>query len=109
MRGKFSKDSTFSKTSTKESLVQIVHGHSPSHPKTTNILENPNEECRDEVNENPNDTLAGQLGTSSSKYYIVLEKVHPNTSLLPHKSTWFTNFVEHLWKEHRKRKRNHEE
>ena len=99
MRGKIFKDLTLSKLSTKESSVQTISDHSPPHPKTTNIPKNPNEECRDEVNENPNDTSIGQLGTLGKKDEIVPKKFHPNTTLVPHKSTWFTNFVEHLWKE----------
>ena len=87
MRGKFSKEFTSSKPSTKESLVKIVLDNSPPHPETTNILENPNEECRVEVNENPNDTLVGQPSTSSSKDEVVPKKVYPNTALVPYKST----------------------
>ena len=52
MRGQISKESTSSKPSTKEYLVQIVPDHSPPHPKITNIPKNPNEECRVEVNKN---------------------------------------------------------
>ena len=76
-----------SKTFTKESPVQIVPDHSPTHPKITSISKNPNEECRDEIKENPNDTSTGQSGILGSKDEIVLEQVHPNTTLVPHKST----------------------
>lgn len=109
MRGKISKKPTSSKLSTKESPVQIIPDHSPPHPKAIKILENPNEECGAEVNENPNDTLIGQLGTSSSQYDTILEQVYPNTTLVPYKSTWLIEFAEHLWREQRKRKINYEE
>lgn len=97
MKGKVSKNLALSKTSTKESPVQIVSDHSHPHPKITSISKNPNEECRDEIKENPNDTPADQPGTSSCRGEIVPEKVDPNTALVPHKSTWITDFVEHLW------------
>ena len=87
-----------SKKSTKESPIQIVLDHSPPHPETINILKIPNE-CRDEVNENPNDTSIGESGTSGSKDETVPKKFHPKTTLVPHKSTWFIGFVEHLRKE----------
>ena len=61
-----------------------------------NIPKNLNEECRDEVNENPNDTSAGQPSTSSSKDEIVSEQFYPNTNLVPYKSTWFIGFIEKL-------------
>ena len=99
MRGQVFKDSTLSKTSTKESLVQIVSNHSPPHPKITNILESLNEECRDEIKENVIDTPIGQLAISGSKDEIVPKQNYPNTTLVPHKSTWITSFIEHLWKE----------
>jgi len=109
MRGKISKESTSSKPSTEESPVQIEANHSPPHPKITNIPKNPNEECRFEVNKNQNDTSIGQLGTSSYRDETILEQVYPNTTLVPYKSTWLIEFLEHLWREQRKRKRNHEE
>ena len=99
MRGKGFKDSTMSKMSTKESPMQIVFDHSPPHPEITSIFKNPNQECRDEVNKNPNDTSTSQSGITCSKDEIVPEQVYPNTTLVPHKSTWLIDFVEHLWKE----------
>ena len=80
LRGNFFKESTSSKPSTKESPVQIVPYHSPPHPEITNIPENPNEECRVEVNKNQNDTSTGQLGTSSCRDETVPEKFYPNTT-----------------------------
>ena len=87
MRGKAFKDSTVSKTSTKESPVQIVSDHSPPHPEITIIPKCLNEECRDEIKENPIDTLVGQSDVSGSKDETIPKKVHPNTTLVPHKST----------------------
>ena len=95
IRGQISKESTSSKPSTKESLVQIIHDNSPPHPKIANFLENPNEECRVEVNKNKNDSPIFQQGTSSYKDEIVPimnELVYSNTGLVPYKPTWLKNF-----------------
>lgn len=67
MRVKVSKDSTLSKTSTKETLVQIISNHSPPHLKITRIFENPTEECRDESKENLDDTPEDLLDTSNCR------------------------------------------
>ena len=109
MRGKVYKDSTVSKMSTKESLVQIISDHFPPHPEITNIPKSLNKECRDEIKENPIDTPASLSDISGSKDKTIPKQDYPNTTLIPHKSTWITGFVEHLWKEQRKRKRDHEE
>ena len=109
MRGKVSKDSTMSKTSTRESPVQIVSDHSPPHPEITSTPDNLTKECREEIKETFNDTPADLLDTSSHRDETVLEYVDPTTSLVTHRSTWITGLVEHLWKEQRKRKRDHEE
>ena len=104
--------STSSKSSTKESLVQIILDNSPPHPKIANIHEKPNEECRVEVNENQNDSPIGKQGTSSCKdetFPIVNELIYSNTGLVPYNPTWLTNFLEQSWKEQRKKKTNYEE
>ena len=97
MRGTVSKDSTLSKTSTRDSPVQIFSDHSPPHPEITSILDNITKEYRNEIKENLNDTLADLQGTSNCRDETVLEYVDPNTSLVPHRSTWITSLVEHLW------------
>jgi len=109
MREKVSKDSTLSKTSTRESPMQIVFDHSPPHRTITSILENPTEECRDEIKENIDDTQTDLLGTSSYRDETVPKYFDPNTTLVPNRSTWITSFVQHLWKEQRKRKIDYEE
>lgn len=109
MRGKVSKDSTLSKKSARESPMQIVSDHSPPYLEITSILKNHIEECGDGVEENIDDALADLPSTSSCRDELALEYVDPNTTLVPHKSTWITRFLEHLWKEQRKRKRDHEE
>ena len=97
MREKVSKDSTLSKTSSRESPVQIVSDHSPPHPMIISIPDNPTEECRDEIKENLDDTLVDLPGTSNYRDEIVPKYVDSNTTLILHKSTWITSLVEHLW------------
>ena len=58
MRGQVSKYSTLSKTSTRESPVQIVYDHYSPHLEITSIPNNLSKECRDEIKENLDDTLA---------------------------------------------------
>ena len=86
MRGQDFKDSTVSKTSTKESPVQVVFDHSPPHLEITCILESLNEECRDEIKENPIDTLAGQLDILGSKDETI---PHCSSSPYIHLDYWF--------------------
>ena len=109
MRGKVSKDFTLSKISTRESHVKIIFDHYPQHLEITIILNNPTKECRDEIKENLDDTPTDLLGTSNCRDKIVPKYVDPNTALVPHRSTWITIFVEHIWKEQRKRKIDIEE
>ena len=88
--------------------MQIVSDLSPPHPEITNTPNNLTIECEQGFKETSNDTLIDLLDTSSYRDEIVPKKFHPNTTLVPHNSTWFTNFVEYLWKEQRKSKRNNE-
>ena len=109
MRGKISKDPILSKTSTRESPMQIVFDHSPPHRKITNTLENLTVEHREEIKETFNDTPEDLLDISNYMDETVAEYVDPNIALVTHRSTWIIGLVEHLWQEQRKRKRDQEE
>lgn len=80
MRSQVSKDPILSKTSTRESSVQIFFDHSPPHLEITSTPNNLTEECREEIKENLDDTLVDLPGISSYRDEIVPKYVDPNTA-----------------------------
>ena len=108
MRGQVSKDPLLSKTSTRESPMQIVSDHSPPHPEIKDALDNLTAKCGKEIKETFNDTPTNLLDTSDCRDEIVPKYVDPNTTLVTHRSTWINSLVEHLWQEQRRTKRDHE-
>ena len=111
MKGKNSKmsvetQSTSSKPSNEESPVQVVPDDSPNQPKILDIPQNPDEECRVEVNESQNNSLVGQQDTpghKDEKAPIMHQSTYLKSGLVPYKRTWFTNILEQSWREQRKK------
>ena len=59
--------STSPKPSNEESLVQVISDDSPNQPKILDIPQNPDKECRVEVNESQNNSPVGQQDTLGHK------------------------------------------